>query len=113
VKRSPLQRRNQMRRQAWKSQRVTQVDRDREWQQARTWVIDGRADGRCEARATPDCTGRAEHAHHVKLRSRGGSNDPANLLAVCEPCHSWIHGHPDEATEQGLMRPSWHEEQQP
>lgn len=58
----------------------------------------------CEARVDGVCQGRAQHMHHIVLRSRGGSNDLSNLLAVCSACHDWIHGNPLKATELGLMR---------
>ena len=34
----------------------------------------------------PGCSRRAVHAHHVVPRSRGGSDDPSNLVALCA-CH--------------------------
>lgn len=42
-------------------------------------------------------------AHHRKLRSRGGSNDLENLVAVCPGCHNTIHDYPALATERGFM----------
>ena len=39
--------------------------------------------------------GRYLSAHHIIPRSHGGSNDPGNLIALCEPCH-------DEAETLGL-----------
>ncbi len=46
--------------------------------------------GRCQ---TPGCSRRAVHSHHVVPRSRGGSDDPENLVALCA-CHHLrgIHG---------------------
>lgn len=38
-----------------------------------------------------ECRVKAQHVHHRKYRSRGGSNDLKNLLHVCYQCHSWIH----------------------
>jgi 5-methylcytosine-specific restriction endonuclease McrA len=32
-----------------------------------------------------------EH-HHVVPRSLGGSDEEANLLTVCSPCHGVVHG---------------------
>lgn len=42
-----------------------------------------------------DCGNRAVHVHHRKYRntSRGGSNNPVNLLALCNAHHAWIHAH--------------------
>lgn len=73
-----------------------------QWEKNRQEVMD-RARGLCEAGERSVCTVRGEHAHHVQLRSRGGSDDPGNLLWVCLRCHDWIHGHPAEATERGWM----------
>ena len=62
-----------------------------------------RGDGACEARVVNVCTGGAEHAHHKKRRSRGGTDDGENLIAVCFHCHEWIHTHPADATALGLL----------
>lgn len=62
---------------------------------------------RCEAAIEGVCTYVAQHEHHIKLRSRGGKNDPANLLSVCLRCHDHIHANPAWATEQGFMRSQW------
>ena len=48
-----------------------------------------RSGGRCEARL-PRCAYWAREIHHVKLRSRMGSNDAKNLLHVCFDCHRLI-----------------------
>lgn len=74
------------------------------WNRSRQWCFE-RAAGRCEAQVwAADCTGRAEHALHMQLRSQGGSDDPANLLAVCHRCHRWIHDNPAAAQGLGLLR---------
>lgn len=74
------------------------------WNRSRKWTID-RAHGRCEAGITAaGCTGRAEHVHHMQLRSQGGSDDIANLLAVCHRCHGHIHANPAESYEMGWLR---------
>ena len=45
--------------------------------------------------------------HHRKLKSRGGKDEVANLVAVCHKCHNLgthsIHLRPKEATEKGWM----------
>lgn len=41
--------------------------------------------------------------HHRKLRSRGGQDSAANLLALCGHCHRRIHGHPSWAEDNGFM----------
>lgn len=72
------------------------------WTRSRRWCFD-RAGDRCEVRRAEGCTGRAEHAHHIRLRSQGGSDDPANLLAVCHACHEWVHKNRDEARKHGWI----------
>ena len=34
------------------------------------------------------------HAHHLKERSKGGTNHPKNVVTVCVVCHSWLHNKP-------------------
>lgn len=45
--------------------------------------------------------------HHRKLRSQGGPNTAANLITLCGSgttgCHGWVHGHPAEARNLGLI----------
>jgi HNH endonuclease len=41
--------------------------------------------------------------HHRKRRSQGGPNTLRNLLAVCSYCHGWIHQHPAESYDRGLL----------
>lgn len=62
-----------------------------------------RAGGYCEARVEGVCTGQPEHLHHKRLRSQGGGHTAANLIAVCEEDHRWIHDHPDAAISLGLL----------
>lgn len=62
-----------------------------------------RSQGRCEARCCDGCTGQYEHAHHVRRRSQGGSDTARNLVAICGPCHRWVHDHPVRARELGLL----------
>jgi hypothetical protein len=41
----------------------------------------------------PGCSRAAVHAHHIKLRSQGGSDDPENLISLCAAHHLYgIHG---------------------
>ena len=72
--------------------------------QARNFVR-SRANGLCEARIPGVCHGRGDAAHHIVPRSRGGSDDPGNLLWVCNAgCHAHIHANPEWARAQGLLR---------
>jgi hypothetical protein len=58
-----------------------------------------RSGGLCEI-GRPGCTRWACDPHHRVLRGAGGchgeaktqSDRLANLLLVCRPCHSWVHG---------------------
>ena len=49
--------------------------------------------------------------HHRKLKSRGGKDEVANLIAVHHKCHNLgtdsIHLNPELATVKGWMVPSW------
>jgi hypothetical protein len=38
----------------------------------------------------PGCSRAADHAHHVRFRSRGGGDDPSNLVSLCAAHH--LHG---------------------
>ncbi len=44
--------------------------------------------GRC---GNPRCHHRADHCHHIVLRSRGGRTRLANEVAVCRTCHALVH----------------------
>ena len=59
--------------------------------------------GACEA-VTGVCTGRSHEVHHRLMKSQGGHRtDYRNLLAVCWPCHRWIHAHPAESYDKGWL----------
>ncbi len=42
--------------------------------------------------------------HHKKGRYGGNYLDKSTWLAICHTCHRWIHDHPKQATELGLLR---------
>ena len=49
--------------------------------------------------------GRSTEVHEVLSRARGGSIlDDENCRALCHECHSWITGHPRQATEDGWLK---------
>lgn len=53
------------------------------------------------------CNGRAAHKHHRQMRSQGGHDEPFNLLDLCLSCHTYVHGHPKEAYDNGWLVYSW------
>lgn len=57
--------------------------------------------------ATPVCTGRAEHRHHLAGRGKPGTTAAQALdrltLDVCARCHLYIHANPAESYERGWM----------
>ncbi len=62
-----------------------------------------RANYECQARIAGHCLFDATQVHHRQRRSHGGGNAESNLLAVCAPCHVWIHRHAQEAVELGFL----------
>ena len=51
------------------------------------------------------CGKRADDAHEILSRARGGSiTDPANLVALCRPCHTFITDNPRAAHAEGLSK---------
>lgn len=75
------------------------------WRRTRRWALD-RADHRCEVRVADDCAIAADRVHHVHPREDGGADSEANLLAICEACHRWVHKNEDESIEAGWLRRS-------
>lgn len=61
----------------------------------------------CQAEVSARCAGVASQRHHRKRRSQRGTDDPANILHVCLWCHEWIHQHPTDSYELGLLVHSW------
>lgn len=54
------------------------------------------------------CTRYADDANEVLTRARGGSiTDAANIRPGCRSCHEWLHHHPAEAHDLGLMPHAW------
>lgn len=53
-----------------------------------TRLVRARDGGKCR------CCGRAGYdVHHVVMRSRGGKDEPANLVLLCKVCHLDAHQH--------------------
>ena len=50
------------------------------------------------------CFGYSTDVHEVLTRARGGDIlDPENVRAICRRCHDWIHDHPADALDLGLL----------
>lgn len=49
------------------------------------------------------CGARAVHKHHVRMKSLGGTDAPANLADLCSEHHRWVHDNPDAARALGLL----------
>lgn len=78
---------------------------DRALDRVRFEVV-ARSEGACEANVEAVCTGRGEHAHHVRRRSQGGPDVADNLLWLCAACHRWTHDNPAAAAAMGLLKRS-------
>jgi 5-methylcytosine-specific restriction protein A len=70
---------------------VTQYDRDLA---VRAWVLQ-QAKGTCECCSMPapfdGANGPFLEVHHVRQLAEGGSDTPANAIAVCPNCHRRLH----------------------
>lgn len=71
-------------------------------------IVLERAGHYCEACGFP-CADFA--LHHRQLRSQGGKDEPANLIAVHHACHNLgtnsIHLNPKKSINFGYIVPSW------
>lgn len=47
--------------------------------------------------------GGALDAHHILRRSQGGKDAPENLRPLHRICHRYVHEHPEEARQRGLL----------
>lgn len=62
----------------------------------------------CQRPHCPDChnvPSKSNHAHHIAPRSRRPDlkRELSNGLTLCFGAHDWVHSHPIEATELGLL----------
>jgi hypothetical protein len=60
-----------------------------DWEDIRRRVV-SRDGGRCQECGT---SRHPLHVHHIESLSQGGSDDPSNLVTLCEDCHSRYHSH--------------------
>ena len=49
------------------------------------------------------CYGRID-PHHVLRRSQGGQDTPDNLISLCRAHHSFVHDHPQQSYDLGLLK---------
>ena len=83
----------------------TVVPRDRTWPPARLDALT-RDGGVCQRCGDP-----ATAVHHRRVRGMGGGMDdptrhrPDRLVALCGPCHRWVHGNPFQAKAGGWIVP--------
>ena len=69
-----------------------------------TPMVMARARDLCEVQLDQVCKLWPEQTpHHRKRRSQGGPNTMSNLLAVCRPCHDYIHHHVSWSYDRGLL----------
>ena len=68
-----------------------------------------RSRGICEV-GSEVCTGEAQHFHHRKMRSAGGSHSERNGLDSCWACHDYLHANPELSYEHGWLPHSWENE---
>lgn len=57
-----------------------------------------------------DCCNLSSETHHRRGKLGWLLIDTRHWLPVCNPCHRWIHDHPEEARKLGLLAPrgKWH-----
>lgn len=53
-----------------------------------------------------ECVGgnRSTDVHHVAGRLGGNYLDESTWKASCRSCHDWIHNHPGQARQRGLLK---------
>ena len=76
-------------REAWgRKGNVPRVPGDRDYQRLREWVLWTRDEGMCQPCRKAGKHTLATEVDHIVPRSRGGDvRDPANMQAICVPCH--------------------------
>ena len=55
---------------------------------------------KCHILYCKNCGKVATCLHHVKYRSQGGTNDPTNLIPLCDICHKFHHDNNNPTTEE-------------
>lgn len=99
--RSPLKRRTPLRRGKQLAKRSLKMTE--RYVERRRMVAD--LLGRFPVCQFPQCVNKSVDIHEPLSRARGGSiTDETNAVALCRACHSWVHDHPQQATELSLLR---------
>lgn len=73
-----------------------------QWKRARRQILD-RDGGLCQLRLL-GCTTTATQVDHIQGHAQGGSDDHANLRAVCQTCHRQVTS--KQGTEARRRRPT-------
>lgn len=62
----------------------------------------------CRLRGRGPCSG-ALRVHHIRYRSRSriDQHAEANLTAICDAHHAWVHAHDEDAHTLGLALHGW------
>lgn len=93
LRRSPLKRTGRLRPMSKKRQREA-----RAYSLLRSAYLE--AHPRCQIR----CGKPAKDIHHTHGRLSGNYLNVETWLSVCRECHDWIHAHPSQARQLGLLR---------
>ena len=79
------------------------LDAEAAWHELRMATKD-RRNGWCAIRWDDGCLDRGSHAHHLRPRGRGGTDEIENTEWTCSWCHSQVHANPEEARKRGWLR---------
>jgi hypothetical protein len=52
----------------------------------------------------PGCLRASRDPHHTCGRLDGNFLNRETWMAVCRPCHDWIHAHPSQARAKGWLK---------
>ncbi len=56
----------------------------------------------CDFLGCAVCGAKAVNLHHIRYKSQGGLDDPANLLPLCHNCHDGHHTKNNPTTKELL-----------
>lgn len=57
----------------------------------------------CEVHISKQCMGKASEIHHKWGKIGNDLIDVNNFIAICRPCHNWVHENDAEARAKGLL----------